>query len=484
MPALRTVLCPDLNPLSDMRKLMVPFINKEDEHVQEPRDMTLAEAIKLMRKGGVSAQKLVESCLERIHQREGTIHAWVELYEKEALDEARRCDDESRKGQWRGDLHGMPLGVKDILHVKGMWTRAGSSIYPAHVAESDAPIVQRLRDAGAIILGKTETTPFATSDPTITRNPWNPEHTPGGSSSGSGAAVADRMCLAALGSQTTGSVLRPAAFNGIVGFKGTYGRISSEGVIPVSWSLDHMGVLARCVEDVGILWNHIRDGYMPPFGRMPVVSDSSEKKDLHIPPRLGHIRDFFEKDASPEVVDHLALVREKFERAGAIVSELTLPASFSNMEMLHRTIRETDLACYHRSLFESHRDKYPPRLKASIERGLTILGHHYVEALRQRMTIQEKMRERLSTVDAAFMPTAQSTAPGGLSSTGSPAFNLPWSFCGFPAISIPSGLDDHGLPFGLQLSTSPMAEERLLEVAKWCESVLEFNFSPASKSTA
>ncbi len=449
--------------------------------MQDPRDLTITSAIKLMRKGELTTQKLVESCLERIQQREGTIHAWVELYEKEALEEARRCDDESRRGQWRGDLHGMPLGVKDIFHVKGMFTRAGSSVYPAHVAESDAPVVQRLRATGAIILGKTETTPFATSDPTITRNPWNPEHTPGGSSSGSGAAVADRMCLAALGSQTSGSVLRPAAYNGIVGFKGTYGRISAEGVIPVSWSLDHIGVLARCVEDAGILWHHMRDGYMPPFGRMPVGINTSEKKDPDIPPRLGHIREFFEKEATPEVVEHLAAVREKFAQAGAIVLDLTLPASFRNVEGWHRIIRGPDLACYHSSLFESHRDQYPPRLRASIESGLTIPGHQYVEALRQRITFQEEMREILAAVDAAFMPTTQSTAPRGLSSTGSPAFNLPWSFCGFPTISIPSGLDDQGLPFGIQLLASPMAEGRLLDVATWCESTLAFKFSPASK---
>jgi len=451
--------------------------------MQEPRNLTISGAIKLMRAGELKAEKLVESCLQRIHHREEMIHAWVELYEEEALKEARRCDDESRTGRWRGDIHGIPVGVKDIFHVKGMWTRAGSSVYPAHVADSDAPVVQRLRRAGAIILGKTETTPFATSDPTITRNPWNPEHTPGGSSSGSGAAVADRMCMAALGSQTGGSVLRPASYNGIVGFKATYGRVSSEGVIPVSWSLDHMGALARCVEDASILWRLMKDDLKPPFARMPLALGATEKRDPDAPFRLGHIREFFETAASPKVTEHLAAVREKFAQAGAIVKDLTLPELFANVESWHRIIMNTELAAYHKSLFEIHRDQYPPKIRDSIDRGLTISGHKYAEALRQRIAFQDEMRDRLSTVDAAFMPTTQSTAPKGLSSTGSPAFNLPWSFCGFPTISIPSGLDARGLPFAVQMLAPPMAEERLLKAAAWCESVLEFKISPESKSS-
>ncbi|MFH1954492.1 MAG: amidase [Pseudomonadota bacterium] len=446
----------------------------------EPKDFNILSAIQQMRKGELTAYQLVESCLKTIHQHESTIHAWVKVYEKEALEEARRCDEESRQGKWRGDLHGIPIGVKDIYHVKGMWTRAGCEIYPAHVAESDAPVVQRLKDAGAIVLGKTETTPFATADPTITCNPWNPEHTPGGSSSGSGAAVADRMCLAALGSQTTGSLLRPAAYNGLVGFKATYGRISSEGVIPVSWSLDHMGVMIRCVEDAIIIWKQIGDGYDPPFGRIPVISKGYEKRISGIPPRLGHLKEFFEKEASDAVVEHLAAVREKLAQAGAIIIDLTLPKSFSNVKEWHRLIRETELACWHRSLFESHRDQYPPLLRTSIESGLTVSGHQYVEALCKRIDFQKEMRELLVHVDAAFMSTSTSTAPMGLSSTGSPVLNLPWSFCGFPAMSIPSGLDHQGLPFGLQIVAPPMAEACLLKVAKWCESILAFNYSPES----
>ena len=216
----------------------------------EPRELTIREAGELMQAGGLTAERLLESCLERIDAREGTIHAWVEVSDREALAEARRCDRELRAGNRRGPLHGIPVGVKDIIDVKGQWTRCGTPVYPARMPAEDAPVIARLRHAGAIFLGKTETTPFANNDPAITRNPWNPEHTPGGSSSGSGAAVADRMCLLALGTQTGGSLLRPAAYNGIVGFKATYGAVSNEGVLPNSWSLDHVGFHVRSASDI------------------------------------------------------------------------------------------------------------------------------------------------------------------------------------------------------------------------------------------
>ena len=454
--------------------------------MQEPRELTIAAAINLMRRGDLTAQELVTSCLERIHQREERIHAWVEVYEGAALEEAQRCDNERNRGQWRGKLHGIPIGVKDIIDVKGMWTKAGSAIYPSCVAEVDAQAVQQLRAAGAIILGKTETTPFANLDPTITRNPWNPEHTPGGSSSGSGAAVADRMCLAAIGTQTGGSVLRPAAYNGIVGFKPTYGSISLNGVVPVSWSLDHMGALTRCVEDANILCLIMRNDHPSPFAGMPMLLNNLEGQSLNSLcsyPRLGFPRWAFETEASPEMLDHIKSIRDRFEQAGAIVIDMELPKSFAQMDSAYPNIHHTELASYHRFLFKSHADQYPPKIKACIKEGMTIPGYQYVEALHQRLFFQREMSEGLKSLDAVLMPTAPSTAPRGLASTGSPAFCQPWSFSGFPAISIPSGVDNQGLPFAIQLVGLPMAEKKLIEVASWGEQIIGFNSSPVSKAS-
>jgi Asp-tRNA(Asn)/Glu-tRNA(Gln) amidotransferase A subunit family amidase len=445
----------------------------------EPRELTIREAGERMKAGKLTAERLVESCLERIHAREGIVHAWVEVYEREALDEARRQDREFRTGAWSGPLHGIPVGVKDIIDVRGQYTRCGTPVYPANVPAQEAPAVARLRAAGAIFLGKTETTPFANNDPTITRNPWNPEHTPGGSSSGSGAAVADRMCPAALGTQTGGSLLRPAAYTGIVGFKATYGRISTEGVLPNSWSIDHVGFHCRSVNDAAILWPCMREEEPRPFARMPDPPCCSRPRTPGEPPVLGYIREFFEEETSAEVLENLAAVRERFLRAGAEVVEIALPPSFVFVNPGWEIVKQAELYAYHRPLFEAYREKYPPKLKMRLEKGMEIAGHEYAEYLRHRIRFQREMFQRMACVDAVIMPVASTTAPRGLSSTGSSIFNRPWTFSGFPAMSLPTGLDASGLPFAMQMAAQPYCEETLLDVAAWCEKVLDFTAFPS-----
>jgi Asp-tRNA(Asn)/Glu-tRNA(Gln) amidotransferase A subunit family amidase len=351
----------------------------------KPRELSICDALNLMRKGELKAEDLVLSCLDRIRLREDTIHAWVEVAEEKALLEARHCDDEFRAGRWRGDLHGIPIGVKDIIDVMGMWTRAGCSVYPARVAESDAAAVRQARNSGAIILGKTETTAFANNDPTGTRNPWNTEHTPGGSSSGSGAAVPDRMCLAALGTQTGGSVLRPAAYNGVVGFKPTYASVSLEGVVPVSWTLDHVGTLSRNVEDAALLYSIIKDENPQPFARMPVGFDVCDQRPLRKPFRFGYFQSFIDREADPPVRNHFESLLGRFRQAGALVFDIEFSDSLIRAEKAHRIIMDTELASYHRDFFGFHRKSYPPNIKARIERGMEIRGYQYIEAIRQRI---------------------------------------------------------------------------------------------------
>lgn len=445
----------------------------------EPRALTIREAGERIKSGKLTAEKLIESCLERIHAREAILHAWVEVYENEALEEAQRCDREFQAGNHRGALHGIPLGVKDIIDVKGQYTRCGTPVYPIRIPAEDAPVIARLRKAGAIFLGKTETTPFANNDPTITRNPWNPEHTPGGSSSGSGAAVADRMCMAAMGTQTGGSLLRPAAYNGIVGFKATYGEVSNEGVLPNSWTIDHVGIHCRSVADAALVWPCMREDEPRPFARMPEPPRKSHLRIPGSPPRLGYIREFFEAETSPEVLENLASVRERFLRAGAEIVELAFPPSFAFVGPCWSIIKQAELYAFHRPLFEAHREEYPPKLRVRLEKGMQITGHEYVEHLRYRILFQREMCERIADVDAAIMPIASTTAPLGLSTTGSSIFNQPWSVSGFPAMSLPTGLDANGLPFAMQIAAQPYREETLLDVAAWCEKVLAFTARPA-----
>ncbi|MDF1593826.1 MAG: amidase [Desulfobacterales bacterium] len=450
-----------------------------NKKTQNPRELTINAATRKMREGDLTALELATSCLERIQAREDTVHAWVEVYEEAALSEARRCDDELRAGKWRGELHGIPIGVKDIIDVKGTWTRAGSPIYPAQLAAEDAPAVKRLRDAGAIFLGKTETTPFANNDPTITCNPWNPDHTPGGSSSGSAAAVADGMCLAALGTQTGGSLLRPAAYCGIVGLKPTYGTVSVEGVVPNSWSLDHVGAHTRCVPDAAILWHLMKDMALIPFARRPLPHKVAGPPKSEDGMRLGFLQEFFETEADEAVRSHLSAVRDKFREAGAAVVDLKLPDSFTCLKEAWSMIKEPELTAYHGPMFGLHGDQYPPNIRNRIELGLKISAHTHVSFLHKRIRFQEDMAALLSRVDAAFMPSAPSTAPKGLASTGSSIFNQPWSVAGFPAMSIPSGRDGSGLPFAIQLAAQPLAEDGLMKAAAWCEGVLGFDAGPA-----
>ncbi len=446
--------------------------------VTSPRALGLAEAAGLIRNRSLTSTDLVRSCLERIRQREATVNAWVEVYEDQALTAARACDQAAANGGRLGPLHGIPIGVKDIIDVRDMWTRAGCAVYPARIAAADAPAVARLRAAGAIFLGKTETTAFANNDPAPTCNPWNPRHTPGGSSSGSGAAVADLMCPAALGTQTGGSVLRPAAYNGIVGLKPTCGAISTDGVIPVSWTLDHIGPHARRVEDVRILFNLMRTDVPDLFTRMPPRPETIAGSTPQAPFRLGFFRKFCEREAAPEMATHVDTICRNFEHSGAHIVSLDLTQAFAEAAVAHRIIMDTELATAHRERFGALREQYPPNIRARIEKGLGVHGHEYVGALRRRIAFQRELSAALADVDAAVLPTAPSTAPEGLASTGSPVFCVPWSLAGFPAITIPSGLDDQGLPLAVQLGAKPYDETTLLAAAAWCEGQLSFSAGP------
>ena len=445
----------------------------------EPRDLTLYRAAEEMRRGRLTAEALVTSCLERIESREGTVHAWVNLYVEEALEEARACDRAAAAHQWKGPLHGIPLGIKDIYDVAGQSTEAGSGAYPARVAGRDADSVARLREAGAIVLGKTVTTAFAMGDANETRNPWNPAHTPGGSSQGSGAGVADRMCLAALGTQTNGSVIRPASFNGVVGFKPGHGLISIEGVLPLAWQLDHVGTLTRSVEDAHLLWHLMRDARelewettrdkLPP----PLLPTA--------PRRVWRMREFFETEAHPEMVAALDAFCAVLAGRGVEIVERSLPPSFEGIHAAHHVIMASEAATVHKEGFAVNEGAYPPKISALIREGMGIRAMDYVAALRHRVRLIGQMRAALGDVDAAVFPAAGGPAPEGLDSTGSPDFNTLSSLAGLPVVSLPTALSSGGLPLGLQLLGREGGEEALLGVGAWCESVLPFTHIPPER---
>lgn len=448
-------------------------------HTIRPCQLSIAEAASAIASGKLTPSQLVNSCLERIAALEDKLQAWALVDREGALETAQRLDRELERGQRRGPLHGIPVGIKDIFYTAGLLTEAGSKSWAGFIPDYDATTVIKLKEAGAIILGKTHTTQFAYRDPAPTHNPWNTEHTPGGSSSGSGAGVAAGMCLAALGSQTLGSVLRPAAYNGIVGFKPQHGRISTYGVVPLSPILDHVGILARTVTDAALVFQTIA-GYDPKdeYSLNEPVPDCLSSLEGQPAPRLGLARDFFYDHADEEMRRHTDETAARLRQAGASIEEIKLPPSFATIIDNAYIILAVQAAAYHKDMFAKHRDEYRPGIRKLIEDGLAVKPSDYTQALKVRLKQIEEAEPILHKVDALLTPGIPGAAPHGLSSTGNAVMQAPWTIMGVPSISLPSGLSQNGLPLAIQLAGPPKAEDRLLAVAGWCQSALKVNLQP------
>ena len=431
--------------------------------------LSIAEASEAIRRREITPSELLESHLKRIERYEPDIRAWVTVDKDGARDTAARLTEESEQEHFRGPLHGIPVGVKDIYYTAGLRTTMGSPIYSEFVPAKDSAVVSALREAGAVIIGKTETTDFAYTDPAATRNPWNLQHTPGGSSSGSVAAVASGMCPLALGSQTGGSVIRPAAFCGVVGMKPTYDLLSREGVYPLAWSLDHVGFFVRSVRDASLVMSVLTGNEMP-----------SLDNSLAGPPRIGLLKGFFQDYADDVVWDGFMKSVDELKEAGAQVVETPLPDSFSVVHSTHRLIMSSEAASVHQDNFRSRLDDYRRKLRGLVASGLLVPTSAYLRAQRIRGRFIEEVRRTLKGLDCLITPSAPTPALLGLESTGDAAFNSPWSLTGFPSITVPSALTKDGLPLGVQLINLPYQEEALLRTALWCEEALGSKLWPPS----
>src|SRR5207302_9872147 len=362
----------------------------------EPTSLGVGEAAEVVRKGVLSPVELVDACLARIGALDGDLRAWAHVDAAGALAIARERESEARAGRLRGPLHGVPVGVKDIFDVAGMPTTGGARSFAHTRPVTDSAAVARIRAAGAIVLGKTVTTEFAYRDPAPTRNPWNHGHTPGGSSAGSAAAVAARMVPLALGSQTVGSVLRPAAYCGVVGFKPTHGLVPTAGVIPLAWSLDHVGVFTREVADAAAAF--------------AVLARRSVAAEPGGPPRLALAPELLRR-ASREVAAHVQATADAFARAGAKITEVKLPGSFDGIHAAGQTVLEAEAAASHEPRFAKHADQYGPEIRRLVETGLTISAVTYLGANRARLAFREEVLELLAAHDALLSPTAPGPAP-------------------------------------------------------------------------
>jgi aspartyl-tRNA(Asn)/glutamyl-tRNA(Gln) amidotransferase subunit A len=427
------------------------------------QNLSATEAARRIAEGSLSPVALVEAHLRQIAEYDGDIAAWVHVDREGALASARACETEALSRRLRGRLHGVPVAIKDIIDVAGMATTSGAPSFAHRRPTEDAACVGHLKSAGAIILGKVTTTECAYFEPAATRNPWNLAHTPGGSSSGSAAAVAARMAPLALGSQTVGSVLRPAAFCGVVGFKGTFGAVPVEGSSALARSFDHIGVFARDVADARLAFTLLTQ------------RDLGRTKDA--PPRIALAPELLAR-ANPDVAAEIETAAERLAAAGAQITKIALPASFAVIHDAGRAILESEFAAYQEDLFPDHGGEYRPRTRELVTAGLARSATAYVKAQQARARFRDDMLPILRSAGSLISPVAVGTAPKGLESTGDPWFCAPWTTIGVPAVALPTGVGEAGLPHALQLVAPWDADAALLDAADWCEKILAFDAMP------
>ena len=450
----------------------------------QPYELTVAQAAQQIKAKNLSPVDLAQSLLDRIDATDKELQAWVTIDREEVLSNAKQREEEARQGKSLGLLHGVPVGLKDIFYTAGMKTAAGSKVYADFVPDFDATSVVKIKEAGGIILGKAVTTEFATSDPSPTYNPWNFEHTPGGSSSGSSVAVATKTVAAALGSQTGGSTCRPAAYNGIVGLKATYGRISRYGVVPVSWSLDHVGILVRTVEDAALMLQVMsgEDPNDPGSASEPVPNFIKQMAEHNRPPRIGIVNQYYSENSTKEVRAHTKDVAQKLAAAGAEVVELGLPDSFKTAHSAQRIVMNVECASFHEQFHATQAEDYSPRVRSGMEMGMLVPATKYLQAQRLRRQFRHDMVQMVRQVDAVLTPATPAPAPKDRNTTGDASFQVPWTTSGLPTVTLPSGLSEDGMPLAVQLGGLPFEEGKLLGTAKWCETALGVQLSPPNYS--
>jgi Asp-tRNA(Asn)/Glu-tRNA(Gln) amidotransferase A subunit family amidase len=424
------------------------------------------DAARLIRAGTITAAELMTACLARVGKVDADVQAWAFLDPDHALAQARAADEERLSGRPTGPLHGVPLGIKDIIDTADMRTENGSVLHAGRTPSRDAHVVTRLRAAGAVIMGKTVTTEFATRAPGKTRNPHNPAHTPGGSSSGSAAAVAAGMVPLALGSQTGGSTIRPASYCGVYGLKPTHGLISRAGMFRLSRSLDHVGLFARSIDDLALLLEAVvghdeGDPDTRPIARPPYQAIAAEEPP--VPPMLGFVKtdrwedlDADAREAFGELAAHLGDRLEEVELVSLDAPEW------------HRITMDAEMAINLAREWAAGRDRLSVSLRARIEHGLSVPAHAYLRARAGVAELVSGFTELFEQrYDALLTPATFGTAPAGLESTGDPALCSLWTLVGMPALSLPLMQGANGLPLGAQLVGPRHGDARLLRTARW-----------------
>lgn len=455
---------------------------------QELTSLTLKQASDLVRSKRASPVELTQACLKRIEKYNPALNAYITVTGESALATAREMEAEARHGKWRGPLHGVPIALKDNIDTAGVRTTGASELFQDRVPTEDAELVRRLKHAGAILLGKQNLVEFAYGgNPTVTHfgtihNPWSLDHTPGGSSSGPGAAVAADLCFGSFGTDTAGSIRGPASSCSIVGLKPTYGRVSLRGVIPLSWTLDHIGPLCKSVEDAAILL-HAVAGYDPADPTTVDIPVPDYVRALRMPTaklRLGQPIAYYD-NLHPEVAKAMDAALVVLRKLAGGIAEVQLPAAINGTQ-----VWGPEALAYHAKWFAESPEKYQPATRRQLQMAVDAKASDYARALRQVELARRDVRNVFATTDLLVLPT--SVTPPGLIATGAnqnagggaPGAaprnnNAPFDVFGLPAISVPCGFTQDGLPIGLQIVGAHFAESNVLALAHAYEQATEWH---------
>jgi aspartyl-tRNA(Asn)/glutamyl-tRNA(Gln) amidotransferase subunit A len=452
--------------------------------------LTIAEAAAGLRRKDFSPVDLTEACLQRSAALDGQLHSFITITAERARTDARRTEAEFAAGKIRGPLHGIPIAIKDLYMTRGIRTTCHSAVLENWIPDRDAAAVEKLEAAGTVLLGKLGMHEFAFGGPSLdapfpaVRNPWNPAHIPGGSSSGSGAALAAGFCYGALGSDTGGSIRTPAAHCGIVGLKPTYGRVSRSGVVPLSWSLDHAGPMARSVEDCAILLQAIAgyDARDAASADVPVPDFQAGLragiKGLRIGvPRAGWFDEKLGVDSETEKLFDQAL--EVLKRLGAAIVDLD-GKPFAQARLANQTILLSEAYAYHEKSYRDAPEKFGSSVRRRMLEGAFLSAADYLAAQRARSLLNERIRANFDRIDVFAVPTV-ARPPDAFDAldpneqTLRPSFTHPFNLTGLPAISLPCGFTSDHLPIGLQIAARPFEESAALRTAYAYEQATEWH---------
>ena len=457
--------------------------------------LSITQTAALIRARELSPVELTQAYLDRITALDGALGAYITVMREQALTQARRAETEIQAGNYKGPLHGIPIAVKDIIHTKNTLTSAGSRVLADNIPAEDSTIIERLDAAGAILLGKLNLSEFAIGG-TIDhpygtpRNPWNADHTAGGSSSGSGVAVAGGLCAAALGSDTGGSIRGPSAFCGIVGLRPTYGRVTRHRVIPMCWSMDTVGPMTRSVADCAAVLSAIAgaDPRDPTSSAMPVPDYAADIEDGARGLRIGLPTEMLDFDGlRAEVRQSVTRAVSVLEEHGASASEVSLPTS-AHSGAVFLTTADVDAAAYHSDWLKTRGDLYDWSTRARLESAALTPASAYIRAQRARSLIASELHAALENHDALILPSGPVPAPTIAASTGRPGgyyqgsldmarrrYTSPAALAGMPAISIPCGFSQTGLPIGMQIIGKPFSEPILFRLARAYERATDWH---------